>query len=48
MLSRNWDSSSVPNGVYRLEIAVEDAAGNATRRAQRIVVANPGVIPARA
>jgi hypothetical protein len=41
MLNRGWDSTSVSNGVYRLEIAVEDAAGNATRRTQRIVVANP-------
>jgi hypothetical protein len=40
LLLREWDSSSIPNGVYRLEIAVEDAAGNATQRAQRLVVAN--------
>jgi hypothetical protein len=41
LLRRGWDSSSVPNGVYRLEIDAEDAAGNATRRSQRIVVSNP-------
>lgn len=40
LLLRDWDSSRVRNGVYRLEIAVEDAAGNSARRAQRIVVAN--------
>lgn len=40
LLVRDWDSSSVRNGVYRLEVAVEDAAGNSARRAQRIVVAN--------
>jgi hypothetical protein len=40
LLRRGWDSSSVPNGIYRLEIAAEDAAGNLARRSQRIVVAN--------
>jgi hypothetical protein len=41
LLRRGWNSSTVPNGIYRLEIAAEDTAGNTTRRGQRIVVANP-------
>jgi hypothetical protein len=40
LLTRGWDSSSVGNGVYRLEILVQDSSGNSTRRTQRIVVAN--------
>jgi hypothetical protein len=40
VLRAGWDSSSIPNGIYRLEIAAEDASGNLTRRSQRIVVAN--------
>jgi hypothetical protein len=40
LLRRRWDSAGVPNGVYRLEIEAQDAAGNSSRRAQRLVVAN--------
>jgi hypothetical protein len=39
-LAHGWDTASVRNGVYRLELAVADAAGNRTTFAQRIVVAN--------
>ena len=39
-LAHDWDTASLRNGVYRLELDVADAAGNRTTFAQRIVVAN--------
>lgn len=40
LLARAWDSRSLPDGSYRLEVAVADASGNQTRAAMPFVVAN--------
>lgn len=39
-LARDWDSGSVPDGKYRLEIAAADSRGNTVSRAFRVRVAN--------
>jgi hypothetical protein len=40
LLAKGWNSDSVADGVYSLEVAVADAAGNTARRSQRVVISN--------
>ena len=41
-LRRGWDTRALPDGIYRIEVAVSDTAGNTGRFVQAITVANGG------
>jgi murein DD-endopeptidase MepM/ murein hydrolase activator NlpD len=40
LLAQGWNSETVRDGVYRLELVVADAAGNRTQAVRRLVVSN--------
>ena len=40
VLARGWDTRALPDGSYRLEVAVSDTRGNAARSSTSFTVAN--------
>jgi hypothetical protein len=40
LLARGWDTHTLPNGTYHLEVAVSDTRGNTTHAAAEFTVAN--------
>lgn len=43
LLARGWDTRTVPNGTYRLEVAASDVCGNTAHASRTLIVANPAV-----